>query len=436
MSSIQSFERGGIRLRDARDPEQPCKISNAFLPNSAVVLLKQHVGPAARCVVRRGEYVREGMVIGRGEGRGSANVHAPVPGVVRDIRSVALAEGGETEAVVIALEGSFDRLGRRAERYVWKGMSRGDILRTIKDRGVVDVEAPGLPLFDLVSERENGGLLVLNGVESEPHLLTELSLLRERTESVLEGFALIAKVVEPERTVVAVDESCPIEGLEAAAHDGQLPELALLKSRYPQDMPNQLLEAISGVRKRSAVPTPLIIRPSTALALYEAVVLAKPMVERHVTIGGEAIKRPSVLKARIGTPIGDLIEECGGFLGRPARLVLGGPIRGFSAHDLDAPVTKTTSAVIALSEHEVGPLRREPCIRCGRCAEVCPEHLNPERLFRLISNRRYEEAEEWRLHACTLCGSCGYICPSRVPLVAAFAARLGQFPSVDAEVRR
>ena len=435
MSSIRSFERGGIRIRDDRETDQPLPIANAFLPNSAVVLLKQHAGAPARCIVRRGEFVREGMVIGRGEGRGSSNIHAPVPGVVRDIRRVPLAEGGETEAVVIALEGSFDRLGRRMERYVWKGMSRGDVLRTIKDRGVVDVEVPGQPLFDLLSDRESGGLLILNGVESEPYLRTEASLIRERALEIFDGLALLAKVLAPSRTVVAVDESCPTEGLISAAGTETPPEIIRLKTRYPQDMRNQLLEAIVGAKRKSSASA-LIIRPSTAMALHEAVVLAKPMMERYVTVSGGAIKRPAVLKVRIGTPVGDLIEECGGFLGPPARIVLGGPIRGFSVHDLDAPVTKTSSAVIALSEREVGRLRRGPCIRCGRCAEVCPERLDPERLFRLITNRRYDEAQAWRLRDCTLCGSCGYICPARVPLVAAFATRLGQLPSANREAGR
>jgi electron transport complex protein RnfC len=164
------------------------------------------------------------------------------------------------------------------------------------------------------------------------------------------------------------------------------------------------------------------LRPSTVFAVYEAVVLAKPMVERYVSIGGGALKRPAVLKARIGTPIGDLIEECGGFLGPPTRLVLRGILRGNSVYDLDAPITKTTSAVIALDAKEVGSLQKTPCIRCGRCAEVCPERLDPELLFRLIERNMRARAAELGLGFCTACGSCSYICPSRVPLVAAFSA--------------
>jgi electron transport complex protein RnfC len=148
------------------------------------------------------------------------------------------------------------------------------------------------------------------------------------------------------------------------------------------------------------------------------------MVERYVSVGGGALKRPTVLKARIGTPIGDLIEECGGFLGPPARLVLRGALRGHSVHDLDTPITKTSSAVIALDADEVGSLRRSPCIRCGRCATVCPERLDPDMLFRLVERDMRSRAIDLGLCSCTACGACGYICPSRVPLVAAFSSEL------------
>jgi Na+-translocating ferredoxin:NAD+ oxidoreductase subunit C len=161
-------------------------------------------------------------------------------------------------------------------------------------------------------------------------------------------------------------------------------------------------------------------------------------VERYVSVGGAALKRPSVFKARIGTPVGDLIEECGGFLGPPARLVLCGTLRGHSVRDLDAPITKTTSAVVALDAEEVGSRLKSSCIRCGRCAEVCPERLDPDLLFRLIERGMRSRAEELGLGACTACGACGYVCPSRLPLVAAFkaATRLAFEPREVAGIRR
>jgi electron transport complex protein RnfC len=352
---------------------------------------------------------------------------------VLDIRVVPLPEGGRAEAVVVALEGTFDRLGRREERYLWKSMARRDVLGAIRDRGVVDTEPPGIPLYDLLSGTRDIGLLILNAVESEPYLRAEACILARREAEVAEGLAIIRKVVSPKRTVVAA-EALPggaggAESLAAAIERGPgqdggwKAESVALEPRYPQDLPGQLLEAIEGSRSAPSGEV-LIVRPSTALAAYEAVVLAKPMIERYVTVDGGALRESAVLKARIGTPIRDLIAECGGFSRPPARLVLCGPFRGYAVHDLDVPTTKTTSAILALSEREIGSMRRSPCIRCGSCSESCPERLDPEMLYRLAERGRMEEARALGLGSCTLCGSCGYSCPSRVPLVAAFASRL------------
>jgi Na+-translocating ferredoxin:NAD+ oxidoreductase subunit C len=433
MRSARTFRYGGIRIGTERGAEG--RASNAFLPSTAVVLLKQHAGKGARCVVAKGDRVREGMVIGRAEGPRSADVHAPIPGLVLDVRVVPLPEGGEAEAVVIALEGAFDRLGRREERYLWKSMARRDILSAIRERGVVDTEPPGTPLYDLLSGSKEIGLLVLNAVESEPYLRAEACIVAQREAEALEGLAILRKVLSPARTVIATEASSrespgiPPESLAAAverdsARDGgPKVEIVALEPRYPQDLPGQLLESIEGSRGRPRGDL-LIVRPSTALAAFEAVVLAKPMLERYITVDGGALRSPAVLKARIGTPIRDLISECGGFKAPPERLVLCGPFRGFAVHDLDVPTTKTTSAVLALDRDEVRSARRSPCIRCGSCSEACPERLSPELLYRLVERGRLAEAEELGLGSCTLCGSCGYSCPSRVPLVAAFAASL------------
>ena len=359
-------------------------------------------------------------MIGRADGALSAHIHSSIPGIVRDIRVVALPEGGRAEAVLVALEGSFDRLGRRGERYLWKSMGRNEIVATLRDRGVVDTEAPGIPLHDLLLERREVGLLIINAMEGEPFLKAEACLLKDKGAEVMEGIAILKKILSPKKTVIATCQSDVFVSPPPSEECADV-EYMSFKAKYPQDMPRQLLEAIDGSRKRHLADT-MLVRPSTAFAVYEAIVLAKPMVERYVSVSGGALKKPAVLKARIGTTIGDLIEECGGFLGPPSRLVLCGALRGHSVHDLDAPITKTTAAVVALDASEVGSLLRSPCIRCGRCAEVCPERLDPNLLFRLIGRGMRSFASELGLGACTSCGSCGYICPSRVPLVAAFSA--------------
>jgi electron transport complex protein RnfC len=423
MIQAKTFRYGGLSLDRAAAWQPVSPILNAFLPASALVPLKQHAGPAARCVVRKGDVVREGQLIGKAEASEAAHVHSPVPGVVTDIRMIRVAAETPMEAVEIALRGTFDKLGKREERYLWTSLSRADLLQTMRDRGVVEMEPDGRPLAALVRERGSAKFLVLNALECEPYVRTETSLLAEKGKEVLEGFAILAELLGPALRVVALGPAESEGALEFAAmakSAGAGIEAVHLMERYPQEMPNQLL---SVMRLERQTPTPadaFIVRPSTTLALFEAIVLAKPVVERYVTVAGGAIKRPAVLKARLGTPIGDLIEECGGFVDAPERIVLGGPLRGIPVHNLDAPINKSTSAVLALTSAETNLHHVEPCIRCGRCSEVCPERLSPSDLFRRIERDRHEEAFALGLDSCSRCGACGYVCPSRIPLVDAF----------------
>ncbi len=432
MKFSRSFKFGGLSVDLRRNGGDHDAVQNAYLPATATVLLKQHEGAAAHCLVRRGELVREGALIGRADGPGQAAIHAPLPGVVYDIRRVRLPSGGDCEAVVIALEGSFDRLGKREERYLWKSMSRIDILQTLRDRGIAETEQPARPLFEVLRPEKRFSTLVLNALESEPYLQSETMLLAGRIGEVLEGFAILRTATQATQCFLALDATLPelaarVE--EAAARLTPTPASIRLEPRYPQDMPERLSEALAD-KRRDAEGETLFVRPTTAFAVYEAVVLAKPFLERYVTIAGGAVKRPAVLKVRIGTPIGDLIEECGGFVGSPERIVLGGPFRGVAVYDLDAPVTKQTSAVLALSAEETQARRRMPCIRCGRCAERCPERLDPAHLYRLVSAGRFEAARAAGLESCSSCGLCGYVCPSRLTVSEALAS------ARDATVKR
>ena len=421
MRPTRTFHNGGISIDCGKSWTRPVPAPNAFLPNEAVVPLRQHAGPGARCVVRKGEFIREGAVIGRADTPMSANVHAPVPGIVKEIRQIPMPDGEMSEAVAIALEGSFDRLGRKPERYIWTSMLRRDILQCLRDRGIIETTHPGRPLFDLLAAREPPALLILNAVESDPYARSESAIIQDKTEEVLVGFDILRSILKPGRSVVAIDGRSPPPPALAAAADPKTFEVAVLESRFPQELPNQLLDAL-GEKGVDLAKDGFILSPTCAFAVYEAIVHAKPFVERYVTVAGGAIKRPAVLKARIGTSIGDLIEECGGFVDAPARVVVGGAVRGMPIHDLDSPVTKTTSSVLALTIGEIGSRRRRPCIRCGRCADACPELLDPERLYRLVQGQRWTAASDEGIAECTLCGACGYICPSRIPLVAAFAA--------------
>ena len=412
-----------LRLEPRREWEPILPVLNAFLPTTATVLLKQHAGQSSRRVVNEGDKVREGMVLGVPEGELSTYVHAPIPGTVRSIGTVRLPEGGECESVEILLEGSFDRLGKRPERYVWKGMRRADLLHTLREKGVVETVG-GKPIDDILASAPKGCEIILPALDSEPYIKTESAIFATKSREVLEAARLVADLLESPRIWLLLDSELP----QVPAIDASLAEF---RSAGGPGLELLRISALNrgkdwgGGREMQAGTPRLKLLPSTLIAVFEAVVEAKTFVERYLTVAGAAIRSPAVLKARIGTPIGDLIEECGGFVESPERLVLGGPLTGLAARDLDMPVTKTMGGVLALIPPETRRGRLRPCIRCGLCREYCPVGIDPETIFRDLSGARIENAKARGLESCVSCGICSYVCPSRIELSQSFAARIG-----------
>ena len=413
-----------LRLEPRRDWELLLPVPNAYLPTTATVLLKQHAGRASRCVVEVGSTVREGMVLGVPDGELSSYIHSPIPGKVRSISTIRLPDGGESEAVEILLSGTFDRLGKRPERYVWKGMRRADILQTLRAKGVVETVGKGMPFDTLLEGKQRGCQLVISALDREPYLRTETSIAESRMPDLLEAALIVANLLEASSIKILVDGDGPqnlllIETYARLKEDSQFGVEITRSIGFKTDV-------VPGkIRKGEQKTDSLYLLPSTLVAIYDAIVEAKAFVERYVTVAGGAIRRPAVLKARIGTPIGDLIEECGGFVESPERLVLGGPLTGFPALNLDLPLTKTIGGVLALTPPETRRGKIRPCIRCGLCSEFCPIGIDPETLFRDLSGGRIDQAKARGLESCIACGICSYVCPSRIELSQCLSAHAG-----------
>ncbi len=425
MNAIRTFKYGGIGLPPrSLDVEYP--VMTAFLPSDAVLPLRQHAGAPARRVVEIGESIREGQLVGKASGTGSSNIHSPIPGIVTGIRKMPDLLGGMVEAVTVALEGSFDRLGRKNEVFPWKGLSKHQIQRAIADKGVVEDDGSGSPLFDRLHDPKGSRgdcVLVINGLESDPWNGSAAAILRERSSAVREGIAILQRVLSPVRTLIALDDPGSPFRTEGArtepGEDGPPAEVVILEPRYPQDLPALLAEALSG--RKAPHPECLVVTAGTVASVYDAVALNRPQVERYVTVAGDAVKAPGLLRARIGTSIGELLEECGGFSSDPECILLNGPFRGTAVADLDFPILKTTKSIVALTSAATLRSRTTACLRCGRCIVACPVRLDPSRLYKCIVRGKTKEAMAEGLDACTECGSCAYLCPSRLPLSQAFS---------------
>ncbi|MDR0411669.1 MAG: SLBB domain-containing protein [Treponema sp.] len=420
---IYSMPRGGIAFED---PFAPHKFETAFLPVLSVIPLIQHTGNKAYPIVFIGEYVKEGMLIGRGQGSGSANIHATVPGKVVRMASWKTIDGTANEALVVRLEGSFEKLGKRETPYPWEDLPSFEIQRIIAEYGIVEMDEGGRPLSDLFAELNmvTGPItLVVRCVFDDPWLAADMVLCDRRLKDVVEGAFITACACKASRIVYAVSKNEKKRAAQFIATASQqslaqkIPsDSVIVGNKYPQRNRRELELAIRAYEKdekneRNELGHLFIAGPATIAAVFDAVRFKKPILDRYIAVGGSAVKEPKVLKVRIGTRLRDVFDQCGGLDGSPERIVVGSPLSGRTILDIDEPVVKTIYAAVALKRKQVGGIVERSCIGCGECRSVCPVGLDPEELF-----KRCKTGGILAVYGCHGCGCCEIVCPSRLPL--------------------
>ncbi|MDR2742134.1 MAG: SLBB domain-containing protein [Treponema sp.] len=436
-TKVYTFSRGGIHFEDPSAPSRDTCVT-AFLPALSIIPLVHHTGSRALPMVSVGDSVKEGMLVGRGLDPGSANIHAVVPGKVVRTVSWKMLEGHTNDALVIRMEGAFDKLGRREEIFPWRDISPAKLRNLISEYGVVTMESSGLPVSELIASFQamrGPRSLVVRCVFDDPWLAADYVLCRERLKAMVEGSVIAARASMAERIIYAVSrrerELGDLFLAEASAYD--IPASAVIVgSRYPQQNRRELEIVLRIYAKREGIDLGeiLLLGPATLAAIHDAVKLRRPILDRYVAVGGAAVKNPQVMKVRIGTRIGDLFEECGGFTGTPGRIATGSPVLGRMVQDLDEPVIKNSYAVFALPKKWSGKVRN--CIGCGECRAVCPVGLDPEELFKAaglsaaagsfagssgnVSDMAMTSPGPVMADHCHGCGCCELVCPSRLPL--------------------
>jgi electron transport complex protein RnfC len=424
MERIPTFSKGGVHPDDKKALSNGQSIEFLPVPAELIVPLSQHLGAPATPLKQKGEQVSAGEKIGSASSFISADIHSPVNGIVTDIKKITLANSVVTDAFVITPDAEHPMGDWHEQPY--EDLSGPQLLAIVKDMGVVGTGGATFPTHVKLSVPKGKSVdaLVVNGVECEPYLTSDHRLMLEQTDQVLRGIMIVAKITAPKRIIIGVENNKgdAIARLREVIAACTYPiEVIPLKVKYPQGDEKQLLKATIG-REIPSGKLPLdvgavVLNVGTSFAIYEAVALRKPLIDRIVTVSGEAMANKKNLRVLLGSKVADLIAFAGGLAHEPDKFISGGPMMGFAFHDDQTPVIKGTSGILALDMPPQMKAPRTPCISCGRCVAACPMGLQPTKLFRLIDNRQYEQAMAMNLMDCKECGCCSYSCPAHLPLV-------------------
>lgn len=438
---------GGLHLDYRKDLSTAQPIGRAPLPPQLILPLSQHIGGAAKPTVKVGDRVRRGQTLAEAQGAVSAALHAPTSGTIVAIERRAVPHPSGLTADCLVLEPDGEDRGLEAPEWEpvpdYQRLSGAEIRDIARRAGIVGLGGAAFPTAIKLNPGRAVHTLIINGAECEPYIACDQMLMTEHAEEIVLGIQVVLHALQAPRCLIGIEDNKPkaIRALSDATRSDPRIHVVVVPTRYPQGGEKQLILTLTGEEVPSeGLPLDLGIvchNPATVRAIGRAVCFAEPLTERVVTITGEAIRQPQNLWVRLGTPVGFLVEQAGGYAQPPGRQLMGGPMMGFRLPSLDVPVVKATNCLLALPVDKTREAAAaQPCIRCGECQTVCPARLLPQQLYWHARAKEYEQAEALNLFDCIECGCCALVCPSHIPLVQYYRHAKTEIWNAEAEKRQ
>ena len=415
--------RGGVHPYDGKELSKEKPVRELLPGKELVYPLSQHIGAPAKPIVAKGDHVLAGQKIAEMGGFVSANIHASVSGTVKEIKKVRNNVGSMVDAIVVENDEKYETVEfQKADSL--ENLSKEEILDRIKEGGVVGMGGAGFPTHVKLAPKEPEKIeyVLVNGAECEPYLTSDYRRMLEQPEWIIGGLKCILKLFDNAKGYICIEDNKPdcIAKMTEMVKGEQKIEVRTLKTKYPQGAERCLIYAVSGREINSSMlPADagcVVDNIDTVCAVYRAVMAGEPVMDRIVTVTGEAVADPCNFKAKMGTSFADLLEAAGGFKQPAKKIISGGPMMGFAMFDYHVPVVKTSSAMLCMTEDDISEKEPTACINCGRCVNACPARLVPSRLATYSEHGQAELFEKHHGMECVECGCCSFVCPAKRPL--------------------
>lgn len=423
MAEAKTF-KGGIHPPYNKELASGKAIKRAPVPKEVIIPLQQHIGAPNEPLVKAGDRVELGQKIGSSDAFVSAPVHSSVAGTVKDIVEVANFTGAKVKSVIITADASQPEFAKKTDKDL-DALSGEEVRAIAKEAGLVGMGGAAFPTHVKLTPPKDKPVdtVIINGCECEPFLTCDHRQMLERPDEMIMGARLLKTAVGASKVIIGVEANKMdgVDALRSRLADTSDVAVEVLEVKYPEGAEKMLIFALTG-RKVPPGKLPsevgcLVQNVGTSIALYEAAAWGKPLYERVLTVTGPGIREPGNLIAAIGTPISELIDACGGFVGNPVKLIMGGPMTGWAQAEATATVVKGTSGVVVLTSDVVDLGEESGCVRCGKCIEACPMFLSPNFIVQSTKRAQWDKAEMWGALDCFECGCCSFECPAYIPHV-------------------